>query len=146
MGWFLPFSLTGSSTSKKGRGKGKGKGRGKNKKNQRQWDPQRTLLGLKVVGIAVLIVGMGVAWTTGQSALVGYAQENRSRPVTPADVHLLDAPPWIATPLLSYPRYSNRRSPSIRNVHASSLPTYPTIPHMTLIYLQCNWFSRCGSL
>ncbi|MEM1445804.1 MAG: hypothetical protein AAGF84_07110 [Planctomycetota bacterium] len=95
MGWFLPFSLPGSSTSKKGRGKGKGKGRGK-KKNQRQWDPQRTLLGLKVVGIAALIVGTGVAWTTGQSALIGYAQDHRSLPVTPADVTLLDAPPWIA--------------------------------------------------
>ncbi|MEM8782422.1 MAG: hypothetical protein AAGE65_06130 [Planctomycetota bacterium] len=97
MGWFLPFSLPGSSTSKKGRGKGKSKGKGRGKKkNQRQWDPQRTLAGLKVLGIAAAVVGAGVAWTAGQSALVGYAQEHRSRPVTPADVTLLDAPPWVA--------------------------------------------------
>lgn len=97
MGWFLPFSLPGSSTSKKGRGKSKsaGKGRGK-KKNQRPWDPQRTLLGLKIIGIAAAMVGGGVVWTAGQSALIGYAREHREKPITPADITLLDTPPWIA--------------------------------------------------
>ncbi len=42
------------------------------------------------------------------------------------------APPGTtsATPAESYPRYSNRRSPSITTPWACWWPTYPTMPHM----------------
>src|SRR5919204_3876453 len=38
--------------------------------------------------------------------------------------------PTIATPALSYPRYSRRLRPSIRMGKAFRLPAYPTIPHI----------------
>src|SRR5437763_4145240 len=39
-------------------------------------------------------------------------------------------PVRVASPALSYPRYSSRRSPSTRIGSASRRPAYPTIPHM----------------
>src|SRR3954470_3339589 len=40
------------------------------------------------------------------------------------------SPVRVASPALSYPRYSRRLSPSTRIGSASRGPTYPTMPHM----------------
>ena len=46
------------------------------------------------------------------------------------------SPSIVASPALSYPRYSRRRKPETRIDEASCSPVYPTIPHIGSVHLQ----------
>src|SRR5690606_31046425 len=52
----------------------------------------------------------------------------------------------VATPALSYPRYSRRLSASTKRTATGSLPTMPTIPHMlsVLLCLLARQLLGCG--
>ncbi|MEM8737774.1 MAG: hypothetical protein AAGG38_04760 [Planctomycetota bacterium] len=63
------------------------------------WDPERTLLGLKLLGGLVLAVVVVVGWNTTENVLGRYATEARSSEVTTASVELVDAPAWMDTGL-----------------------------------------------
>lgn len=84
MGWFL----------KNGKNKKKKRG-GKRASQAPAWDPQRTLLGLKVLGGVALVVIAVLGWTSTERILGGYASEKRSTPVVPETVQLDDAPQWM---------------------------------------------------
>lgn len=90
MGWFL----TRDSKGRKGRGakrttRGKG-GRAK------PWDPQRTLLGLTVLGLLGLAVALGIGWRYGEDALERYVARTHASEVEANDVVLVDRPAWMA--------------------------------------------------
>ncbi|MEM9420590.1 MAG: hypothetical protein AAGA25_16305 [Planctomycetota bacterium] len=59
------------------------------------WDPQRTLMGLKLLGVAALGVAAVVGWTTTENILGSYAAKARAVEVTPETVVLIDAPSWM---------------------------------------------------
>lgn len=88
MGWFL------SSKKKKKRAKPRRSG---SLLEPKAWDPQRTLAGLKALGLFALAIGLVIGWRYGERYLLDYA--NRHRPVTrvTADViELIDAPAWMS--------------------------------------------------
>lgn len=84
MGWFLTAKSSGKNKKKTSRGA-----------KDRAWDPQRTLLGLKLLGVAALIVGTAVGWTATERGLKTYATSARAAAVTPESVELVDAPTWM---------------------------------------------------
>ncbi len=79
MGWFLQRKST-------GRGKGKSlRGKKKASSTAPQWDPQRTLLAVKVIGSAAAVVLAVAGWYYGQSAwpnMPARITAARSRPRT----------------------------------------------------------------
>lgn len=85
MGWFL-------TNKKNGSGKRKTKSRGA---KQNAWDPQRTLMGLKVLGVAALVVAAVIGWTTSERVLGRYAAAHRASPVRSDKVVLVDRPSWM---------------------------------------------------
>lgn len=85
MGWFLSSKSSGKKKKKKTSRGAKAVA----------WDPQRTLLGLKLLGVAALIVGVAVGWTATERVLGKYAQSARAAAVTPESVELVDAPAWM---------------------------------------------------
>ena len=89
MGWFLS-----NNTGKKAKTKKTSRGA-----KAPGWDPQRTLLGLKVAGGLVLAVGVVLGWTASERVLGRYASEARAVPVTESSVQLVDAPSWMDEPL-----------------------------------------------
>lgn len=86
MGWFL------SSRNNSGKKKKKKTSRGAKSEG---WDPERTLMGLKLLGIAAIGVAVVVGWTATENVLGNYAAEARATPVTPESVVLVDAPSWM---------------------------------------------------
>lgn len=86
MGWFL------SSRDNSGKKKKKKTSRGAKSEG---WDPERTLMGLKLLGIAAIGVAVVVGWTATENVLGNYAAEARATPVTPESVVLVDAPSWM---------------------------------------------------
>ncbi|MEM7625054.1 MAG: hypothetical protein AAF333_05445 [Planctomycetota bacterium] len=89
MGWFLSNNSGGKAKKKKTSRGSKASG----------WDPERTLLGLKVLGGAALAVGLVLGWTASERVLGRYASEHRAVPITAESVELLDAPTWVDEPL-----------------------------------------------
>lgn len=88
MGWFL-------TRKKKGRAAKSAPKRSSSSASPRAWNPQRTLAGIKVVGV---ITGIGLAimvWQRGDRALQAYVDDSRAAPVTPEKVVLADAPIWM---------------------------------------------------
>ena len=85
MGWFLSRHNSGKKKKKKTSRGAKSNG----------WDPERTLMGLKLLGIAAIGVAAVVGWTTTENVLGKYAAEARSVPVTMESVVLVDAPSWV---------------------------------------------------
>ncbi len=85
MGWFLSSSSGSGKKRKSSRGKAKAEG----------WDPQRTLLGLKMLGGAALAVVVVIGWNAGENALGRYAAQARGGPVTAQQVTLTGAPKWM---------------------------------------------------
>lgn len=63
------------------------------------WDPQRTLRGLKVLGVAAALIAFLIGWWWTECSLVEYTRWARAAAVTPEGVVLADAPPWMQ----SYP-------------------------------------------
>lgn len=88
MAWFL----SGNKSKKK-------KSKAKRDPNARAWDPQRTLLGLKIFGIAALVVAAAVGWNTTEHILGKYAKTHRTAAVTAQSVQLVDAPAWMSQSL-----------------------------------------------
>ena len=87
MGWFL-------SSNKKKRAKPK---RRANLTEHKPWDPKRTLLGLKVLGVFALAVALVIGWRYGERYLLNYANENRPvKRITADVVELVDAPNWMS--------------------------------------------------
>ena len=86
MGWFLSNG-SGSKTKKKTR-------RG-SKKAKAGWDPQRTLMGLKVLGVAAGAVALVLGWTATERVLGRYATDHRAAAVDAGSVQLIDAPEWL---------------------------------------------------
>jgi len=87
MGWFL-------SSNKKKRAKPK---RRANLTEHKPWDPKRTLLGLKVLGVFALAVALVIGWRYGERHLLDYANQHRPVQRVTADlVELVDAPAWMS--------------------------------------------------
>lgn len=89
MGWFLSNNSDRSTKKKKTSRGAKAPG----------WDPQRTLLGLKILGGGVLAVGLVLGWTASERVLGRYAAEARAVPITANSVQLTNAPAWMDEPL-----------------------------------------------
>lgn len=86
MGWFLSNN-SGSGKKRKTASRGKAEPAG--------WDPQRTLLGLKMLGGAAVAVGVVIGWNAGENALQHYAAQTRGGPVAAEHVTLTGAPDWM---------------------------------------------------
>ncbi len=86
MGWFLSNS-SGSNKKRKSGSRAKSEPAG--------WDPQRTLLGLKMLGGAAAAVLVVIGWNAGESALERYAAQARGGPVIAEHVTLAGAPEWM---------------------------------------------------
>ena len=87
MGWFLTGKTkkTGRKTSK-----------AKRTKTQRQpWDPQRTLTGVKYLGVFVLSVAMVAGWWRAERALVAHVGQTQAVAITPDDVEMVNIPTWM---------------------------------------------------
>ncbi|MEO1235510.1 MAG: hypothetical protein AAFX76_01845 [Planctomycetota bacterium] len=90
MGWFLSSkNSSGGSGGKKSKRK---TGRGARAKG---WDPERTLLGLKLAGGVAVAIALVIGWNAAERTLGRYAAEARSVTVTTASVKLVDAPSWM---------------------------------------------------
>ena len=86
MGWFLS-NKSGSGKKRKTTSRGKAQPAG--------WDPQRTLLGLKMLGGAAAAVLVVIGWNAGENALERYAAQTRGGPVSADHVTLTGAPSWM---------------------------------------------------
>jgi len=88
MGWFL--------IKRKPKPKPKRRtSRSRSSSSSSSWDPQRTLLGLKVVGIAAAVVGAGLGWHVGRQELLAYTTTHHRQRVSPERVELVNAPAWM---------------------------------------------------
>lgn len=87
MGWFLPMRSSRSNRTRR---------RGTKRKSGRAWDPQRTLLCIKVLGGLAVVLTAAMTWRVAERALIAYANE-RDAPadVTHEQVVLADAPDWM---------------------------------------------------
>lgn len=81
MGWFLSNKKT---TKKKKTKRGKSA--------QANWDPQRTLLGVKFAGVAGGILAVALTWHFGTQRLEAYVNTNHAQPITAEDVRFSDEP------------------------------------------------------
>lgn len=61
----------------------------------RPWDPRRTLLGLKYIGVVLLITALAAGWHFGEKHLTQYVREHRQAVFTVDAVLLADAPHWM---------------------------------------------------
>lgn len=91
MGWFI---------SKKNKKKKKSKSKSRAKKKSARvesepWDWERTLVGLKYVGMVLAFVALIAAWQFSKSHLTEYVSEWRTKPVTIEKVTLANAPAWM---------------------------------------------------
>ena len=94
MGWFLTSNTKGKKKKKSTRGTG---GAG-------EWDPKRTLLGLKFAGVigAVILVAVGWAWL--ENGLVAYANMNHAKPVVADDITFRQTPDWLTPAEINHMR------------------------------------------
>jgi hypothetical protein len=67
----------------------------KRKRASKPWDPQRTLLALKIVGVVALAVVVVIGWVRSEQVLGRYTSLARSAAVERASVTLVDAPQWM---------------------------------------------------
>ncbi|MEM1110166.1 MAG: hypothetical protein AAGH99_15880 [Planctomycetota bacterium] len=104
MGWFLSSKSSGAKKKRKTSRGAKAQG----------WDPQRTLMGLKLVGVAAVGVAVVLAWTATEQVLGRYAADARSAAVTVESVKLVDAPAWVDDTL-----YEELRARVAHSVNAS---------------------------
>ena len=81
MGWFLSNKKT---TKKKKTKRGKSA--------QANWDPQRTLLGVKFAGVAGGVLAIALAWHFGTQRLEAYVNTNHAQPITAEDIRFSDEP------------------------------------------------------
>lgn len=83
MGWFLSSKTKNKKSTRRGSGGGS------------EWDPQRTLLGVKFAGAigAVVLVAVGWAWLEG--GLEAYADTHHAQPVGPDDIVFGQTPGWL---------------------------------------------------
>lgn len=92
MGWFL--------TKNKPAPRTRSRTRAGQRSVEPRWDPQRTLLGLKLVGAVALVVGLMVGWRYAEWGLRSYVSDlNEQRRDPQITVELVDAPAWMS-PLL----------------------------------------------
>jgi len=92
MGWFLSKQNPGQKKRKTTKGRGA---------KAAAWDPQRTLQGLKLLGVSALLVALVIGWTTTERVLGHYASSHRSAPVLDENIVLIDAPVWMDATLRS---------------------------------------------
>ena len=85
MGWLLTRN-SGKKKRKKTRGHS----------TEPRWDPQRTLMAVKVLGSAAVVVGLVVGWYFTQRGLAHYAATHHAVPIQPEQVQLRDAPDWMS--------------------------------------------------
>ncbi len=85
MGWFL------SNKKKKPKSRRKA-----SLTEQKAWDPQRTLAGLKVLGGFALAITLIIGWRYGERYLLNYTKDKHQGPVTIEMVELVDAPAWMS--------------------------------------------------
>ncbi|QQE09937.1 hypothetical protein JD969_10435 [Planctomycetota bacterium] len=92
MGWFLTReSVKGGSKKKAASKKGGRLGGGTSAK----WDPQRTMVGLQVLGWVALVMGMVVGWRYIEKGVTDYAKREWAREIYPEDVLLAGVPEWM---------------------------------------------------
>lgn len=60
------------------------------------WDPQRTLAAVRTLVSITVVVGLGAGWYYGQQHLRRYVSHHASVLVTPQQVDLVNAPPWMS--------------------------------------------------
>ena len=86
MGWFLSNKT--SKTKKKTKKRGKSA--------QANWDPKRTLLGVKFAGFAGGILAIALAWHFGTQRLEAYVNAKHAQPIPAEDVRFSDEPTHLA--------------------------------------------------
>lgn len=60
------------------------------------WDPHRTLMALKVLGLLAVVVAAVFAWHWGRQSLMAYVRRHGVQALTGADVRLMDVPTWMS--------------------------------------------------
>lgn len=88
MGWFL-------STHKSHKNKRTSRAR-TSPATPQQWDPQRTLQGLKFLSITAALIGIVVGWHYSEHFLTHYTAATHATTITAQHVELADAPPWMS--------------------------------------------------
>lgn len=89
MGWFLS-----GNAKKKGRRSKASSGGGSGGLGG-SWDPQRTLLGLRILGVGLFIGCLVGGWWYGQAALRGYVGQAHQQPLTAERIELIHVPHWL---------------------------------------------------
>ena len=92
MGWFLTSQS--NKTTKKKATKRKGKGASPS------WDPERTMLSLKLLGCAALIVGTAIGWRMMEKGLQHYVAKKYSK--SDYVVSLINTPQWMSEPRFGF--------------------------------------------
>ncbi len=87
MGWFLTRKSNKRSKSRKHT----------SLMEPQSWDPQRTLMGLKLLGAFALAVALIIGWRYAERAMLEYAKTHSPvREVTSERIELIDAPSWMS--------------------------------------------------
>ncbi|XAM01439.1 hypothetical protein OT109_08590 [Phycisphaeraceae bacterium D3-23] len=93
MGWFLSSSKKTKKKKKAGRGTGGS-----------EWDPKRTLLGVKFAGVIGAVVLLAVGWGFMERGLVAYANTQHARPVVADDIAFRETPQWLTPAEINHMR------------------------------------------
>lgn len=91
MGWFLSS------------GKGKRRSKARSSSLGPKWDPQRTLFGLKILGVIAAVVIIGAGWGSLERRLTAYVSSKTAgaSAVNPDHILIADAPAWMSPTLVS---------------------------------------------
>ena len=92
MGWFLTSQSKKKTTKKTTRKSGKGA--------SPSWDPERTVLSLKLLGCAALVVGSALGWRMMEKGLQKYYADEYS--TSEFQVTLVNTPEWMSEPRFSF--------------------------------------------
>jgi hypothetical protein len=125
MGWFL------TKNKKKERRAPK---QARSSQPQQKWDPQRTLKGLKILGLGVLTFGVLATWRYAETRIGQYLIKRGPIQVLPQQIELADAPGWMSPVLAEHLRWivagqvsSNPMDQQSLNVAAAALNRNPWV-------------------
>ncbi|MEM9415035.1 MAG: hypothetical protein AAGA29_06085 [Planctomycetota bacterium] len=92
MGWFLTSNTKPKKKKKSARGGGS------------DWDPKRTLLGVKFAGVIGAVVLAAVGWGFMERGLVSYANTHHAKPIVADDIAFSQTPQWLTPAELNHMR------------------------------------------
>lgn len=74
------------------------------KPDKAKWDPQRTLLGLKYLGIGTALLTVIIGWRPAQQSLASYVSSRHRQPLPADTVRFVNTPAWLET----FPGFASR--------------------------------------